>query len=320
MQALIAPRGLIVDLITPLNSDGTIDGRGLEKLLDRTASDAQGLFLASPNMGEGKNLVLDQRLDLLQKTLVVIRGRIPIFIWVTQDTEEKTTETILGLNEARARQKNGGQIFWVDSPLCYHSNRGLPDHYSNICLMVDGPFILHNDPELIKGLGKPIKRNNIRTAIVKELTHLEKIVGLIFSGSLDRAHNYHRACRNRDHFRIYDGDENNFLNHPSTSGAVSMGANIASKAWRRVAQSSLQLTGDQEDYPDSLRQIWELGRYLRTLNEFYHPMPVAIIKGVLSDMGIIETPTCTFTAEDVEEPKQKIKELMAQYGEYPEKK
>jgi hypothetical protein len=37
-------------------------------------------------------------------------------------------------------------------------------------------------------------------------------------------------------------------------------------------------------------------------------------------MGIIETPTCTFPAEDVEESKQKIKELMAQYGEYPGKK
>ena len=313
MEALIAPRGLIVDLITPLKKDRSIDGRGLGRLLDRITPHAQAILLAGPGGGEGKNLELDQRLELVEKALVVIRGRIPVLIWVTGDTEEKTRKTLLTHKNVLEKRAYQGQVFWVDTPLYYHSNRGLPDHCEDLYSMVDQPFILHNDPELIKGLAKPVKRNNIRTGILKELTCLEKLVGLIFQGSLDRAHNYQRASRRRVNFRIYDGDETNFLDYPSMSGVVSLGANLTPRAWHRITQSSLKLTGDQKDYPDSIKQVWESGGYLRNLMDIYHQMPTAIVKGVLSDMGIIETPTCTFPAENPEEPKRRVKELMAQF-------
>ncbi len=315
MEALTPPRGLIADLITPLKRDGSIDGKSLEGILDRVTPFAQAVFLSSPRTGEGKNLDSDERSDLLEKALDVIRGRIPILIWVTQDTEEKTRKTILTLNKSVEGTRDHGQVFWVDTPLYYHSNRGLPAYYRDICSMVDQPVILHNDPELIKGVGTPFKRNNIRTSILKELTALDNIVGLVFLGPLDRAYNYQRACRGRTHFRIYDGDETNFLAHPSTSGVVSVGANLAPGAWHRIVRSSLQLKGEQGNGED-LRQIWELGQYLRGLKDIYQTMPVAVIKEILSDMGIIETPTCTFPVENIEKPKEEIKELMARSGDY----
>ncbi|MBW2119388.1 MAG: dihydrodipicolinate synthase family protein [Deltaproteobacteria bacterium] len=313
MEALIAPRGLIVDLITPLKSDRSIDGRGLGRLLDQITPHAQAILLAGPGGGEGKNLELDQRLELVEKALVVIRGRIPILIWVTGDTEEKTRKTLLTHKNVLEKQGYQGQVFWADTPLYYHSNRGLPDHYEDLCSMVDQPFILHNDPELIKGLVRPIKRNNIRTSILKELAYLEKLAGLVFQGSLDRAHNYQKASRRRAKFRIYDADETRFLDYPSMSGVVSIGANLTPRAWQRITSSSLKLTGDQKDYPDSLKQVWESGGYLRNLIDIYYKIPAAIVKGVLSDMGIIETPTCAFPAENPEEPKRRVKELMAQF-------
>jgi dihydrodipicolinate synthase/N-acetylneuraminate lyase len=313
MEALIAPRGLIVDLITPLKNDRSIDGRGLERLLDRIIPHAQAILLAGPGGGEGKNLELGQRVELVEKALVIIRGRVPILIWVTGDTEEKTRKTLLIHKKVIEKQDYQGQVFWVDTPLYYHSNRGLPDHCEVLISMVDQPFILHNDPELIKGLARPVKRNNIRTSILKELAYLEKMVGLVFKGSLDRAHNYQRASHRRANFRIYDGDETHFLHHPSTSGVLSLGANLTPRAWQKVTGSSLNLTVDQKDYPDSLEQVWESGGYLRSLKDIYHQMPVPIVKGVLWDMGIIETPICAFPAENPEEPKRHAKELMAQF-------
>ena len=184
MQALVPPRGLIVELITPLNQDRSIDGRGLGHLLDRLSPLVHAVFLAGPDTGEGKNLSLPQRLELLEKALVVVRGRIPILFWITQEGEEKTTETLLGLKKTLERRRYGGQVFWVDTPLYYHSNRGLPALYRNLSSMVDEPFILHNSPEFIRGLAKPMKRSNIRTAILKELASLKAIVGLIFLGTL----------------------------------------------------------------------------------------------------------------------------------------
>lgn len=313
MGVLTLPRGLIVELITPLRNDGSIDGRGLGRLLDRLSPFAHALFLASPNAGEGNTLSFAQRLELLEKALVVIRGRIPLLFWITQDTEEGTIEILLALKKVLERRRYEGRIFWVDTPLFYHSNRGLPAFYRNLTSMVEESFILHNDPKLIKSLGKPIKRNNIRTAILKELVHLKDIVGLIFLGSLDRAHNYQRASSSRTHFWIYDGDETNFLDHPSMSGVVSLGANLAPKAWQKITESSLRITADQDNYPDYLHRVWELGQYLRDLKDIYQSMPAAIVKGILSDKGIIETPIYTFPFVDVEESKLLIKELMTRF-------
>lgn len=313
-----APRGLIADLITPLRSDGSIDGLGLERLLDRVSPCVEAVFLASPYAGEGKGLTPAQRSELVEKVSVVIRGQIPLLIWVTRDTEENTRDTFLLLKKGLERLGYTGQVFWVDTPLYYHSNRGLPAYYQDLGPMLEDPVILHNYPEFIKGLGKPLKRNNIRTGILKELVLLKDIVGLIFSGTLDRAHNYNKACSGRAHFRIYDGDETQFLEHPSMSGVVSVGANLAPGAWQKITRSSLQLTDGQSHYPDHFRQVLELGQYLRDLKEIYQQMPVAVIKETLSDMGIIETPLCTFPSEDVEEQKGRLKELMISYGDYEE--
>lgn len=311
-----APRGLIADLVTPLKSDGTIDGRGLGRLLDRAIPCVEAVFLASPHTGEGETLTPGQRSELVEKAIVVIRGRIPLMIWVTRETEEKTLDTILTLRKGLERQRYAGQVFWVDTPLYYHSNRGLPAYYQDLGSMVEDPIILHNDPEFIRGLARPLKRINIRTGILKELVLLKDIVGLIFSGALARADNYNRACRGQGRFRIYDGDETQFLEHPSMSGVVSVGANLAPRAWQKITRSSLQLTDDQKNYPDHLRQVWELGQYLRDLKDTYQQMPATIVKEVLSDMDIIETPLCTFPGKDVKESKGRLKELMATHGDY----
>ena len=312
----IAPRGLIADLITPLGSGGAIDGPGLERLLNRVSPYVEAVFLAGPHGGEGKGLTPDQRSELVEKASVVIQGRIPLLIWVTGDTEESTRDNILVFKKCLDRMGYTGLVLWVDTPLFYHSNRGLQAYYRDLTRMLEEPVVLHNDPGFIQGLGKPLKRSNIRTGILKELAVLKDIVGLIFSGTLDRAHNYNKASRGRAHFRIYDGDETQFLEHPSMSGLVSVGSNLAPRAWQKITLSSLQLTGRQKHYPDHLHQVLELGQYLRDLKGVYQQMPVALIKETLSDMGIIETPLCTFPSEDVKEQKTRLKELMIGYGDY----
>lgn len=318
MQVLTAPRGLIVDIITPFTKGGAIDGPGLRKLLNRVSPHAQAVFLASPHTGEGKNLHTEQRVELLEQAIpAMAQNPIPILIWVAQDDEAESRRTTITLKEVIEKRGYMGDIFWVDTPLYYHSNRGLPGLYKALCSVVGKPYILHNDPEFINGLTRPLKRNNIRTAVLKELVSLEGITGLIFSGSLDRVHNYHNACRSRPHFKIYDGEESHFLDHPSTSGVVSVGANLAPKAWEKIIQSSLDLSAHKKNYPDHLQQIWELGDYLRDMRDIYLQAPAPILKEILSDMGIIETPVCTFKVEDTKESKSRLKELMTRFGDYP---
>ena len=184
MQAITAPRGLIVDIITPFTKGRAIDGPGLRKLLNRTAPHAQAVFLASPHTGEGKNLHIEQRVELLEQAVpAMTQHPIPILIWVTRDDEAGSRRTTIALKEVIEKRRYTGDVFWVDTPLYYHSNRGLPDLYRALCSVVGRPYILYNDPGFINGLTRSFKRNNIRTAVLKELISFEGITGLIFSGS-----------------------------------------------------------------------------------------------------------------------------------------
>ena len=316
MAETYPPRGLILDLITPLKESGEIDGRGLGRQLDRTLPFVQAILLASPFTGEGKSLNPSQREELLQKVLVVVRGRIPVLVWISQDTEEMTLETLTLLEKGVSRRKYADPVLWVDTPLYYHSNRGLPAFYNGLLSKPGRPLLVYNDPRLIKTLSIPLKRNNIRTAILKEIASIASIKGLIYYGSLDRAGHYQKAVRARADFRIYDGDESRFLNYPSVSGIVSAGANLAPKAWSRVTASSIERHDGSAPYPDHLHQIWETGDYLKNLTGIYQSMTVPLIKKALCDMGVIETPTCTFEADEVGDASNMLRALMLSFGDW----
>ena len=109
-----------------------------------------------------------------------------------------------------------------------------------------------------------------------------------------------------------------FLTHPSLSGVVSAGANLSPKAWSKITAASLGLSDTREDYPDRLQQIWKTGQYLRTLLDLYSPQAVQVIKQVLSEAGIIESPVCTARAVDLGEKVRSIIEEMKNFGDYPE--
>jgi len=301
--------------VTPLKENGEIDGRGLGRHLDRVLPYIHAVFIASPWAGEGVNLSAPQREDLLDKTLVVVRGRMPLFVWVSRETEDETRQTLLLLQKRVEARKYRGPVFWVDTPLYYHSNRGLPIHYRNLCTLAKRSWVLHNDPVLISQLGRSFKRNNIRTAILKDLAGIEEIQGLIFLGPLERAGHYQKAVRKQPQFRVYDGDESHFLKYPSMSGVVSAGANLAPRAWRKIVDASLHMANGQEDYPDRLQQIWETGAYLQNLLEIYRSFPAPILKGALSEMRIIESPGSALRAKDREEKVRAVIEIVKYYGD-----
>jgi dihydrodipicolinate synthase/N-acetylneuraminate lyase len=310
-------RGLIIDLITPLRENGSIDGRGLARHLDRVLPCAQGVFLASPYAGEGRNLDFQQREELFDKSLAVIRGRVPLWIWISGETGDETQEMLHLLEKRLAARHYAGPVFWVDTPLLYHSNRGLFSHYRHLTSLSGLPFILHNDPDLIKEVARPLKRHNLRTSILKKLVEIESIQGLIFLGPLERAQNYQKAVRQRADFRMYDGDEVRFLAYPSRSGIVSAGANLAPRTWQKVTKSSLNLIEGKEEYPDSLQQLWEAGEYLRALRDRYHPHPGLLTKRVLADMGILGSPGSGSGKDELEGRIGELKNLMSRYADFP---
>jgi dihydrodipicolinate synthase/N-acetylneuraminate lyase len=291
MEERRAPKGLIVDLITPLYDKGGIDKRSLHRLLKGVLPHVDGVLLGSPRVGEGRALGLDLKVNLLEYAMALIGGERPILFWISGESSEGTKKTLSALEDLLSTCEYRGSVFWLDSPLYYHSNRGLYKHYEELISLARNSFVLHNDPGLIELLDRPLKRPNIRTSIVKELGVIEGITGLVFCGTLARVNNYQKSLRRRSDFRVYDGDETRFLEHPSMSGIVSMGANVAPGIWGTITRSSL---GIREEDPGKL---FELGTLLKDLLRIYRENPVWIMKKALFDLKVIDSPACTPSTE-----------------------
>lgn len=248
-----------------------------------------------------------RREALLHEVFSLVRSTVPLLVWVSQRSVPGTMDTVELLSRRLKKSKYSGEVFWVDTPLFYQSNRGLPGYYEKMTRQFHTGWVLHNDPGLIKPLRRPIRRQNIRTSILKQLSTLEGMKGLIFSGPLDRAQNYQKAVRSASEFRIYDGEEHRFLNHPSLSGLVSVGANLAPRGWQKITNSSLHLDAGGEEYPDHQRQIFEAGSAISDLMNLYADNPVPLLKEVLFRMGILESP---FSYRGAAADPQRVKDLL----------
>jgi dihydrodipicolinate synthase/N-acetylneuraminate lyase len=308
------PKGLIVDLITPLDDSGDIDGEGLRSLLAKVLPLAEGILLAGPQMGEGRGLDVGLKAELLKGVCDFVDGRLPLFFWVSQGSVEGTRETIALLEGVLESSRYGGIVFWLDSPLFYHSNRGLYGHYQELAANTAHPFVLYNDAGLVEVLDKRLKRGNIRTTILKELSRIEEIKALIFRGPLARVNNYQKALNRRPDLKIYDGDEARFLEHPSLSGILSMGANVAPKTWSTITRASLGMLDERERRPDYVHEIWEKGQLLRDLMGMYQHNPVWTIKKALSDLAIIGSSTCTSLVQPDEAGGNQLTEFISRHA------
>ena len=282
------PRGLIVDLITPLDKHGSLDVRGLESHLERIMPHVDGILLASPWAGEGAYLSLRTRKELLQRAISCASADLALLVWITGPTEELTRQNLIALQKASEIALLDRPIYWVDTPLLYHSNRGLPHLYQELYELGSRPFILINDPNSVTKVRGAMKRKNIRTSILKELAGTNFISGVIFLGPLERAYNYQKATRAKSGFRLYEGDEARFLDYPSLSGVISAGANLAPQQWRTITDSSLNLVEEIDQYPDSLKQLWETGQFLHQLHGLYSVNQASLIKSTLGRIGTLE--------------------------------
>jgi dihydrodipicolinate synthase/N-acetylneuraminate lyase len=310
------PRGLIVELITPLLKNGDIDVKGLERHINDMMPHVHGIYAGGPVMGEGANLSPEQREELFHRTLLAVQSRLPVLTWISAPTVEGTEAMLLSLRKRIATLGYTGPVFWVDTPLYYHSNRGLEAAYERMSSMVDEPFVLVNDPEFVKTKAQSFKRLNIRTSILKNLASREKIKGLIFSGSLERAYNYRKAVRSNPDFMIYDGDESQFLEHPNLNGILSRGANLAPAPWKIVTSSSLNLGGNAEDYPDRMRQVMEAGRHLNDLKDIYNRHGADFFRQVLARTGIFDEQMQPSGSEEVKNDVEKIAAMIEERRNY----
>jgi len=281
------PRGLICPLVTPLQTGDVLDRKALARLIDHVGVSVDAVCLGDVFWGEGLVLSHETRLELAKAALEIIRGRWPVFITVTSYSAEATRDLLMRIETFVEHSDYTGSLFWVDYPIYYHSNRGLPKLYETMSHDTKFGFILGNHPELIVGLGRPVKHKNIRTCILKKVSQIEKVSGLIFRGSLKRSLNYQKAVRHCRGFKFYDGDEGIFMRQPNANGVVAGGANLLSKAWQEITWACLNQYDPQQHLAQHTGQILETGVLLREFYQLYSQNPAAILKRMLHVAGIL---------------------------------
>jgi dihydrodipicolinate synthase/N-acetylneuraminate lyase len=277
------PRGLILPLVTPFDEKGEIDWPSLKRLIERALPFCDSLFIGDALVGEGLSLPSQMRLELLQRSLDAVAGQKPLLLCPTASTEEETLNNVEIIGKDCPDWAGKQSFFWVDLPLWYHSNRKLPQLYQEWTRRTPFPILLYNHPQLISKLSRSLKRNNIRTAVLKRLSENPQIVGLIQAGDLKRTIHYQRAVRARRDFRFYDGDERSFLNQPSSSGVVSSGANLLPAEWSEIVSTSLGLLED----PGRSLILLKHSQKLRELNQLLQMNPARSLKFALHRLGVI---------------------------------
>ena len=282
-MTLYPPKGLIVPLVTPFDEKGLIDWPSLRRLVERTLPFCDGLWIGEGLVGEGLSLPNPARLELLRGAAEAVSGKKPLFLCPTASTAEETLQNIKELSKEFREGPARDSVFWVDIPLWYHSNRKLPQLYQEWTTSTPFPILLYNNPLLIATLNRSLKRDNIRTAVLKRLAENEQIVGLIQAGDLKRTIHYQRAVRARRDFRFYDGEEKNFLNSPSSSGVVSGGANLLPSEWSQIVTASLKISEDPARNLLLLRQ----SQKLRELSQALQKSPALSLKFALQRLGLI---------------------------------
>jgi 4-hydroxy-tetrahydrodipicolinate synthase len=281
------PRGLICPLVTPLKADDALDMATLERLIAQAGVGADAVLIGDVLWGEGLQLSPDTRIEMARATLDIVQGKWPVLITITSETSEATLELVARMESFIERSGYSGSVFWVDYPVYYHGNRGLPQFYEAMARDTAIPLILGNHPGLIHRRKRRMRHKNIRTSVLKKLSAVDRIQGLIFSGSLKRSINYHKAVRHRGEFKFYDGDEAAFIKQPSSDGVVAGGANLLPQAWHEITWSSLNRYDVQQQYADHVSQIWETGVMVQEFHDLYAKSPAAVLKRMLHVAGVL---------------------------------
>jgi len=281
------PRGLICPLVTPLKAGDVLDVAALDRLISQAGSGADALLVGDVLWGEGLVLSPETKIEMATAVLEIIQGRWPVFVTITSETPGATIGLMAKMDSFVERSGYPGSVFWVDYPITYHSNRGLPQFYENLARDTEHSLILGNNPGLIQATDNRIKHKNVRTSVLKRLSGIAQIKGLIYTGSLKRSTHYHEALRHRRGFKFYDGDEATFMRRPSSDGVVAGGANLLPQAWHDITWSCLNRYDVQRQYADHVSQMMETGAMAQAFYKHYAKKPAAVLKRMLHVAGVL---------------------------------
>src|SRR5215470_3223557 len=262
-------RGCGTALVTPFHQDGSLDEQALRNLVSWQVESGVDFLVPCGTTGETPTLTHNEWLQVIDLTIEVARGRVPI---VAGATSNSTRDAVSKAQELATR--SGVDAILTASP--YYNKptqEGQYQHFKAIAESVPKPIVLYNVP------GRTAA--NIELGTVARLMEIPNILGLKeASGNLTQVAEISSAVR--PDFSVLSGDD--ALTLPIIAlggvGIISVAANEIPHEMAEMTRAALN-----NDW-NTAREIFR--RYLPLMQANFlesSPMPV---KAVLAMMGRME--------------------------------
>ena len=213
--------GIIPPLVTPLKDRDTLDGDGLERVIEHViAGGVHGLFLLGTT-GEGTSLSYRLRRELISAACDQVKGRVSVLVAVTD------TAFVESVALAHHAEKAGADVVVIAPP--YYMPEGQPElreYLEHLLSELPLPLFLYNMPPLTK---VPFELETVRWAMDQS-----RILGIKdSSGSMAYFNRIRELIAQRPDWSLFVGPEELLAESLllGAHGGVSGGANIFPKLY-----------------------------------------------------------------------------------------
>ena len=241
--------GLGVALVTPFNTNGSVDFGGLEKLIHFQIENGTDFLVVQGTTGESATLSDGEKKSVLDFTIEVNANRLPIVLGVGGNNTVGVSKQLEGLKNDRI-----DGILSVSPYYNKPSQNGIIEHYKAIASVTDLPIILYNVPGRTS--------SNLLPETTLELAHeIKNIVAVKeASGNLEQIMTIINE-KPKD-FLVLSGDDALTLPHLAIGGdgVISVVANAFPKQFSDLVHSALE--GELKLARQKHYKLFEIIQYL----------------------------------------------------------
>jgi len=261
-------QGSMVAIVTPMNSDGSLDIKSFKSLLDFHIEKKTNGVVVVGTTGEAPTIDFDEHTFLIQEAVNHINGKIPV---IAGSGANSTKEAIFLTKKSK---ELGADACLLITPYYNKPNqRGMFEHFKAINDSVDIPQILYNVP-CRTGV-------DIDNKTVKDLSELKNIIGIKdATGEMDRLDELKNKVSKE--FLFLSGDDTTFLDYMKHggTGVISVTANIRPDLMNDACDKMLDQK--HEDAEEINKKLEPLHRAMFVES---NPIPVKWLLGYLGKIN-----------------------------------
>ena len=263
--------GAGVALITPMNEDMTVNYEKLEEVIEEQIAGGTDCIIACGTTGEAATLSHEEHLEVIQRTVEIVKGRIPVIA----GTGSNCTETAIYLS-VEAQRSGADGLLLVSPYYNKATQKGLYRHFIETAKAVTIPVVLYNVPSRTGC-------NIAPETIAKLVKDQENIVGIKeASGNFTNILRTLELVGGPDKIDLYSGNDDQIVPVMSLGGkgVISVLSNVAPRQTHEMCQRFFEgdLAGAAKLQMD----------YLPLINALFSEVNPIPVKAAMAAMGWCE--------------------------------